>query len=163
MNATVASQGVQPTVSALLPVYLRHATASVTAMLERALESVLTQQYPADFEVLVVDDGSPTPIAELLTGSRWFSPHVRIIRSERNNGLVHALNLGLRCARFEYIARIDADDCWRSGKLEKQLPYFANDSNLTIVGTGMRLVSENGELIEEIIRADDLFNEFSVL
>ncbi len=58
----------------------------------------------------------------------------------QHQGLVYALNAGLTQARYKLIARIDADDFWRPGKLRRQMEVFESDPDLTLVATSMRLV-----------------------
>ncbi len=68
-------------------------------------------------------------------------------------GSAQALNLGISEAKYDLIARLDDDDLWLPGKIEKQLRRFAQDPDLTIIGTGMRQVFENGSPCWSIISA----------
>jgi glycosyltransferase involved in cell wall biosynthesis len=138
-----------------MPVFVPRPSSKVLRELDCAIDSVLDQCYPGEMELLIVDDGSPTPVDDLIARSRATRPScLRIVRTHRNNGLVHALNLGLRTARYDLIARIDADDAWLPDKIERQVERFAVDADLSIVGTGMSLVFEDGRLPETHIRAD---------
>jgi glycosyltransferase involved in cell wall biosynthesis len=140
-------------VSVVLPVFLRKPSQESKELLTRALDSVIGQDYPGEFEILVVDDGSPIPAAKLLEESHHTAdPRIRLIRLTRNSGLVHALNRGLAAASHEYIARIDADDCWRPGKIAKQMRMFEADPDLSIVGTGMTMVRGDGSHNVDLIR-----------
>jgi glycosyltransferase involved in cell wall biosynthesis len=67
---------------------------------------------------------------------------------------VQALNTGILAARYDLIARLDDDDAWLPGKIEKQLARFAEDQDLTIISTGMRQVFESGQPSQEHIRPD---------
>ncbi len=140
-------------ISVLLPIYLRSRSARVDEEIERALRSIYLQKFDGPFEVLVLDDGSPEVIANLLQDLGLTSlEHLKIIRIAQHSGLVYALNLGLNLARFDTIARLDADDTWRHDKIEKQLRQWRNDPDLTILGTGMCLNYSNGEPPCDIIR-----------
>jgi glycosyltransferase involved in cell wall biosynthesis len=141
-------------VSVLLPVYFKKAGVEEIRLLRRALDSVSVQTFPAQHEVILVDDGSPTPIKNLDFVNEAHRK-IRILRSERNQGLAHALNRGLVAARFPLIARLDADDRWRPGKLEKQLRLFEADPDLTINATGMTLITPQEQEIELHIRKGD--------
>ncbi len=128
-------------VSTILPVYLRSLDARTLAQFQRAVDSVLTQECAIPIELIVVDDGSAAPIFEQPALANIFRrQNVTSIRLSRNEGLVFALNAGLTRARHDLIARIDADDYWRPGKLAQQLAAFSRDPDLSIVGTAMRLV-----------------------
>ncbi len=140
-------------ISVLLPVFFREPSDGSVSDLTRALDSVLGQDYPAAFEIIVIDDGSASPIADLLAGTVYrSSSRIRWVRLPRNGGLVNALNFALGISKYEFVARIDADDCWRAGKIEKQMRLFTADPDLSIVGTGMALVHENGDPTVNLIR-----------
>jgi len=90
----------RPTFSVILPVYNR------AHLLERALESVLTQSLQ-DFEIVVVDDGShddPQSVVEAIGDSR-----IRFVRQD-NQGGGAARNTGIALAGGHYIAFLDSDD-----------------------------------------------------
>lgn len=83
--------------------------------LPQTLDSVARQTVAAR-EVIVIDDGSPTP---LLPPTDWSGPTLRWIRTE-NRGLGAARNAGIRAAEGEFVAFCDADDWWQPAKLELQ-------------------------------------------
>lgn len=80
--------------------------------LAEAISSAV-EQVPSPLEVLVVDDGSVVPVA-------YDHPLVRVVRQD-NAGVSAARNHGIREARGEHIAFLDADDVWLPGKLAAQL------------------------------------------
>lgn len=88
------------------------------APMRRAVESVLAQQG-VDFELLVVDDGSDLPPEELYRQVRQ-AGH-RVLLGQRRSGPGPARNRGAREARGHYLAMLDSDDCWLSGKLARQV------------------------------------------
>ncbi len=85
-----------PLVSVVIPVYERQ------PLLNEAIRSVLRQTYRT-LEVIVVDDGSPTPIT--VPDDR----RIRLIRTA-NSGVAHARNHGAQMARGEYVFFLDSDD-----------------------------------------------------
>lgn len=142
-------------ISVLLPVFIRQPSCKILHQLSRAIASVMGQSYPARMEVVVIDDGSPQPVEDLIRQAKICRPdNLRIVRSARNNGLVHALNLGLGATKYDLIARLDADDVWLPGKVEQQAARFAADPDLSIVATGMTLIFEDGRSSEVHIRPD---------
>ena len=90
------------------------------ARIERALHSVLRQTWRAD-EIIVIDDGSTDETAEVV---RTFSEVLYI--HQQNRGRAAARNRGIRAARSQFLAFLDADDEWTLNKLEKQLSYMAD-------------------------------------
>jgi hypothetical protein len=143
-------------ISVLLPVFWRKATPQGASELRRAIDSVLGQEYPEEVEVLLIDDGSPSTVEDAFRGTAYASDRrLRWLRLPRNGGLVNALNFGLVAARHELIARIDADDAWRPGKIAKQLKLFEADPDLSITATGMRLVYPEGTPGVDHVRPGD--------
>jgi glycosyltransferase involved in cell wall biosynthesis len=104
----------RPTVSVVIPCY------NTERYLGDALRSVLTQDVPP-LEVLVIDDGSTDGSAALAAS---FGPPVRVL-SQPNCGVSAARNHGLREARGEWIAFLDADDVWVPGKQRLQVEGLA--------------------------------------
>ncbi|CAN7409123.1 glycosyltransferase [Bosea sp. LjRoot9] len=141
----------------LLPVYFEEPSTENLRLLRRSIESIRDQRFPGAYETLIVDDGSPVPIASLSSriGSPALVQEVRFVRAGRNGGLVHALNRGLASSHHPYIARLDADDKWLPGKIEKQFEQFLQDPDLTISATGMTLVTPAGRPLETHVRPGD--------
>jgi Glycosyl transferase family 2 len=109
-----------------------------------AVASVLAQTY-RDFELLIVDDASTD--STVATIERLDDPRIRLLRNERNLGQVPALNRGLREARGELVARIDADDVSLPMRLERQVAAFDAEPHVGLVGSWMTLVDERGRHI----------------
>jgi glycosyltransferase involved in cell wall biosynthesis len=91
-----------------------------------AIESIFAQTYD-NWELLLADDGSTdesTAIA--LQYARKYSEKVRYVEHEghQNRGMSATRNLGIRHAKGEYIAFLDADDVWLPHKLEQQVPIL---------------------------------------
>lgn len=101
-------------VSVIIPTYDR------ADRVTRAVSSVLDQTY-ADFELLVVDDGSGDGTIRAL---RPFLDRIRLIRHARNCGVSAARNTGIRASRAPLVAFLDSDDRWLPEKLESQVRFF---------------------------------------
>ena len=104
--------------------------------LEDAIHSVLEQTFQ-DWELILVDDGSTDDTGEM--AAELADPRIRYVY-QHNRGSPAARNTGLKLARGEYIAFLDADDLWLPDKLEKQVAYL--DSLPSTVG----LVYSNYEM-----------------
>jgi glycosyltransferase involved in cell wall biosynthesis len=97
---------IQPRVSVIVAAYNQE------RFIGRCLRSLLNQTLPhADYEVIVVDDGSTdrTAYALGLFTDRFDAP-VKIITNEKNLGLPVSLNRGIRAAQAPYVVRVDSDD-----------------------------------------------------
>ncbi len=87
----------------------------------RAIASVLYQTF-ADYEILVVDDGSEDGTHEVLTR---FRSHVEWITHSKNLGVSAARNTGIRESHSPLIAFLDSDDYWLPDKLAAQVSFFS--------------------------------------
>jgi glycosyltransferase involved in cell wall biosynthesis len=89
--------------------------------IEEAIDSVLSQDFPAEqMELLVVDDGSTDDTAERV---RKYGNRIKYLYKS-NGGQASAFNLGLQKASGEIIAMLDADDYWLPGKLRRVVEQF---------------------------------------
>ena len=104
-----------PTVSIIIPAY------NVAPFIGETLASVSVQTF-TDYEVIVVNDGSP----DTEDFERALGPYVDRISyiKQENRGASAARNTGLRAARGELIAFLDADDLWSPTYLEEQLKFI---------------------------------------
>jgi len=94
--------------------------------------------------VFVVDDGSTPPLE---TRGIHPSAEVRLIRLQRNQGIVAALNAGLQAAideGFLYIARIDAGDYATPNRLARQIEYLEGHPRCMLVGSDSIVRDEDG-------------------
>jgi glycosyltransferase involved in cell wall biosynthesis len=93
------------------------ATRNREELLEKALSSILAQDYEGDIEVIVVyDQEVPQHVHEQTTEHR----KVRVVTNTRRPGLAGARNTGILLARGKFIAFCDDDDSWRPQKVRRQ-------------------------------------------
>jgi len=141
--------------SVLMPSHIPLDAPRRVEQLRAAILSVVEQKFDGDYEIVIIDDGSPKPIADLLAEAPLgVKADIRCLRQYRRNGLVQALNRGLAEARYDLIARLDDDDVWLPGKIAPQLARFAADPDLSILGTGKTSLFENGDQPVDRIRPD---------
>lgn len=88
--------------------------------LDAAIASVRSQTF-ADWELLVVDDGSQDDSIAIVRRHSARDARVRVERLEQPRGGAASRNHGLRLAKGRFVAFLDADDLWRPSKLERQL------------------------------------------
>lgn len=92
---------------------------------ERTIERVATKalrvlgELTEDFEIIVVNDGSPDRAGEIADELARQSPRVRVIHHGTNLGYGRALRTGLEAARYEWIAFTDGDDEYEVEDLRK--------------------------------------------
>ena len=95
--------------------------------LAEALDSILAQTH-RPLEILIADDGSTDGTANV---ARCYGERVRYLW-QSNAGPASACNLGLRVARGDFIAFLDADDVWHAEKLARQLERFHSRPDLDL-------------------------------
>jgi GT2 family glycosyltransferase len=120
--------------------------------LRGAVQSALMQTVPV--EVVVVDDGSETPAAAVLSdlarafdGREWPSI-LRVLRQE-NQGISGALNTGIAAASCEWIGWLPSDDQYEPNKIEVQLAAMLN-ANAYASYTGFNLKIDNGNSVAHV-------------
>jgi hypothetical protein len=119
---------VTPTPCATFVMPCRDAAATVA----EAVRSIRAQDR-ADWELLLVDDGSRDGSADVAEGAAEHDPRVRVLRRPPR-GIVAALNEGVETARGSWIARLDADDLCTPDRLRQQMDWVAGHPELSLVG-----------------------------
>lgn len=94
--------------SVIVPIY------KVELYLEKCIQSILNQTFK-DFELILVDDGSPDSCPKICDDYAKIDSRIKVIH-KTNEGLVAARNSGIQVAKGEYICYVDGDD-WISEKL----------------------------------------------
>lgn len=131
----------KPLVSVIIPTYKR------TAYLKLTLDSIQNQTFQ-DFEVIVVDDGTPTEENRLLCEQY---EKVQYIKIENSGGPAKPRNLGIQKAKGKYIAFVDDDDIWLPTKLEKQVAILEQHPDFGLVHGCCEVIDVNGVLQNRII------------
>ena len=104
-----------PTISVIIPAY------NAAPYIGETLDSVFGQTS-TDYEVIVINDGSPDT-AELERVLETYLHRITYLKQE-NLGASAARNAGLRKARGEFVAFLDADDVWLPSYLRDQLAFI---------------------------------------
>ena len=120
--------------SIIVPVY------KVEKYLPACIESVLNQTC-SDFELILVDDGSPDNCPELCEGFKEKDHRIKVIHKP-NGGLASARKAGIRVASGEYVLNLDSDDLIEADTLEYAAKII-RDTNCDIVSFSYRWV-KNG-------------------
>lgn len=126
-----------PVVSVIMPAY--NAEKTIAA----AIRSVQAQSM-ADWELLVVDDGSRDGTCTIVEAIAAEDSRVIFLRNEVNLGAAGTRNRAMELARGQFVALLDSDDYWRPGKLEKQLAHL-RQTGADLCYTAYTVVGEDGE------------------
>ena len=101
--------------------------------IEQAINSAIEQNFSsADYEILVVDDGSTDRTPEIV---RKFAPRVRLV-SKKNGGQASAFNAAFPELRGEIVAFLDGDDWFAPGKLTAVMTALDQHPEVAAVGHG---------------------------
>lgn len=103
--------------------------------LAEAIESVLAQDFD-DFELLLVDDGSTDGSSRIAGIYAEREPHrVKLLDhpGHANRGTCASRNLAVSQSRAEFLAFVDADDCWRPSKLKEQVELLGRMAEVDAV------------------------------
>lgn len=114
--------------------------------LKLSIESILSQTYTNIQLIIVNDNPKREDMADLLASYAREDSRIKYIVNSSNIGLVGSLNIGLKNAVGEYIARMDADDIATRDRLEKQLE-FLKIKNYDLVGCNAIKIDEDGKEI----------------
>lgn len=125
-----------PTISVIIPVYM------TAAYLPRCIDSVLSQTY-TDFELILVDDGSPDKSGEICDEYAKKHSRIRVIH-QTNSGVSAARNRGLEMATGSYAVFIDSDD-W----VDENYLLAISKSDADFVAHSFSTYSEEGSLIKK--------------
>jgi glycosyltransferase involved in cell wall biosynthesis len=128
------------TVSVVIP------TRNRPELLARALASVVQQTHPPH-EIVVVDDASTVPYAEVLAQFAASPVPVRYERHDTSQGGGATRNDGARLATGDILMFLDDDDTWQPEKIAHQVAILAAQPEVGLVYAGRRVVNEAGELL----------------
>ena len=146
-----------PTVSIILPTYNR------ANYIMEAIDSVLQQTY-ANWDLLVVDDGSTDNTVELV--KQITDERVECLHTPARLWATGTRNFGLKNVKGELVAFIDSDDLWAATKLQKQVDAFGQYPDAGFCVTGGYNFRQAGQPVEyfykqpEGMRYGDLFLSF---
>ncbi len=125
----------------------------------QAVDSALIQDVP--MEILVINDGSKDNLDQVMERYQNDS-RVCYLKNEHNMGVAKTRNRGVRLAKGEYIAFLDADDYWMAGKLKKQLDLIQG-TDTVLCSTARELMLPDGELTGHIIPVKEVLSYHDLL
>ena len=128
--------------SVIIPLYNK------AAYVEKAIQSVLTQTFQ-EFELIVVNDGSLDNSLEVVHNCQLSIVNYQLI-DQLNQGVSVARNNGVKAAKYDYIAFLDADDWWEPTYLAEMKSLIEQFPEVGIYGSSYYKV-KNNQLIPAII------------
>jgi len=140
-----------PKISVIVPVY------NVEKYLRECVDSVLAQTF-SDFELILVDDGSPDNSGKICDEYASKDSRVRVFH-KTNGGVSSARNLGVENARGEWIMFVDSDDMICADALVVLFPWtkFA-DVDLVEAGTTVSSLNSKFRGVAKLVKSDGAFD-----
>ncbi|MBQ8228751.1 MAG: glycosyltransferase [Clostridia bacterium] len=115
-----------PKFSIIVPVY------NIEKYIKKCVDSILAQSF-SDFELILVDDGSPDSCPQICDEYTKSDSRIKVIH-KKNGGLSSARNAGLDIATGEFCWMVDGDDYISTDALEKIVPFANGDIDIINVG-----------------------------
>lgn len=135
----------QPLVSIITPLY------NAQDFITQTIASIQAQTYQ-NWEQIIVDDLSTDRSVDRVKALAAADPRIRLMTLTRNSGAAEARNKATAMATGDYIAFLDADDCWHPEKLEKQIAFMqANECDVSY--TSYVQIDEKGKPLGKRIKA----------
>jgi glycosyltransferase involved in cell wall biosynthesis len=132
-----------PRISVIVPAY------NAAVYLPHAIDSVLAQTY-LSWEIVIVDDGSTDNTRAVVESYRpKLQDRLRYIR-QPNRGVSAARNTGIRAARGEFIALLDADDVWLPRRLERGVKAMDADPDAGLVHARVARIDTRGSVTGQL-------------
>jgi glycosyltransferase involved in cell wall biosynthesis len=121
-----------PAVSVVMPVY------NTSKYLHAAIDSILCQTFQ-DFEFIIIDDASTDNSAEIIKS--YSDSRIILIEKPKNTGYTDSLNMAIKLAKGNYVARMDADDISLKNRFEKQVNYMEEHPDVLVLGTFYKVIN----------------------
>lgn len=124
-----------------------------------SIKSVIGQSFQ-DWELILVNDGSTDRSLEIANNFANSDKRIRVISDGLNRKLPYRLNQIIHESKYEYIARMDADDLIHPDRLKIQLDFFEKNKEFDLVSTGMVSINDKNQ-IRGIRCVNDIYTDFS--
>ncbi|MBU0612613.1 glycosyltransferase [Patescibacteria group bacterium] len=117
--------------------------------LTEAIKSVLDQSF-SNFEFIIINDGSIDNSLTIINGFAESDKRITVINNPVNLGLTKSLNIGLKCSKGKYIARMDCDDIAFTDRFEKQYNFLEENLNVFLLGSEAIKIDANGNKLNTV-------------
>ena len=135
-----------PEFSVIVPVY------KVEKYLKNCVDSIIGQSYQ-EFELILVDDGSPDTCGEICDKYGTLDTRVKVVHKE-NGGLSSARNAGLDIATGKYVIFIDSDDFWDDANALEHIHNYLIETDADVLVFPAKRYYENKDKYTYIITSD---------
>lgn len=138
-----------PELSIIVPVY------KVEKYLPKCIDSILAQTF-TDFELILIDDGSPDRCGEVCDAYAARDSRIRVIH-QKNQGVSAARNAGLDVACGTYLGFVDSDD-WIEPEMYETMIATAKEKQVDVVVCGITDISEDGSVLNQYLLSENRYS-----
>ncbi|ALJ05569.1 glycosyl transferase [Pseudalgibacter alginicilyticus] len=118
--------------------------------------SVVNQTHQ-NWELLLIDDFSKDKTIQIVKEFITKYPNIKLLENPANQGAAVSRNRGIKAAKGQYIAFLDADDLWKPEKLKKQLAFMKEES-CDVCFSSYDLMDELGNPLNKQVKALPVLN-----
>ena len=129
-----------PLVSVIIPCY------NAEKYVESSIRSIMSQTY-RNLEIIITDDCSTDGTFEILQKLVKEDSRIKLYKNEINLKIVKTLNNMIEVSLGKYIARMDADDISLPKRIEKQVAFLEQNTDISFLGTNAVLIDEKNFVI----------------
>ncbi len=128
----------KPLVSVVMPTY------NGEKYIEQAIESIISQTY-CNWELIIIDDCSIDNTAFEI--NKFQDSRIKVFKNHINKGISYSTNRGIQESKGKYIALLDHDDLAESNRLQLQVTYLEEHSEIDLLGGRTIFIDESGKRI----------------
>lgn len=123
------------------------------------IKSVIAQSHPY-WELILIDDGSSDGSLSIAKSFSSKDSRIKVISDGQNKKLPARLNQIIEKSKYDFIARMDADDIMHPERLEKQLNFLENNKQYDLVSSGLMSIDSENK-IKGFRCVSQLYDDFS--
>ncbi|WP_088240717.1 glycosyltransferase family 2 protein, partial [Calothrix rhizosoleniae] len=127
-------------ISVVMPAY------NASEFIDAAIESILNQTY-RDFEFIIINDASTDNTLDIINAYAAKDTRIKVLNQPKNAGYTQAIKWGIKEAKYQWIARMDADDISLPERLQKQIEAANKNPNVVVWGTYIRHINSQGDIV----------------
>jgi len=130
----------KPLISVVMPAY------NAQKHIRQAVESILRQTF-TKFEFIIINDASTDKTLQIIRSLSKKDIRIKIVNNDMRLDIAGSLNRGIRLARSNIIARMDADDIAVPHRLERQYARITKSEKIAVVGADILIIDASGNHI----------------
>lgn len=121
------------------------------AFISDTIHSILNQTY-TNWELILIDDNSSDNTLQIVESFISQNPNIKLLKNTKNQGAAVSRNLGIKAAKGDFIAFLDADDLWKPNKLQTQI-QFMKLNKCDVCFASYDLINEKGKPLNKCVKA----------